>query len=200
MKMKQLDQVLIESPTQLRSWLETHHQQASSVWLVKWKKTSGKPFISYDEIVDQLICFGWVDSLPRKLDEARTMLLISPRNPNSNWSAVNKKRVEKMKQAGLMTRAGWLMVEQARKNGSWDFLTEVDQLRVPDDLEKALQSVPQARSYFNRFPDSSKRGILEWIKSAKTAGTRQKRIAETAKKAGQNLKANFPPGRDRGPR
>ncbi|MEL6670196.1 MAG: YdeI/OmpD-associated family protein, partial [Bacteroidota bacterium] len=171
-----------------------------SVWLVKWKKNSGMPYFSYDEMVDELIAFGWVDSLPRKLDERQTMCRISPRNPKSNWSKVNKDRVERLLRKGRMHPAGLALVEQAKENGTWTFLDDVEQLIIPPDLESALSANKQAAFYFERFPKSSKRGILEWIKNAKRAPTRKSRIEETVNKATLNIKANHPKGRDAGPK
>lgn len=168
--------------------------------MVKWKKESRKPYVAYSDIVDQLLCFGWVDSLPRKLDSEKSMLLISPRKPKSNWSGVNKKKVERLMKSGQMAPAGIKMVEIAKQNGTWNTLDEVEQLLVPDDLTKAFAKYTKAEFYFNRFPPSSKRGILEWIQNAKQETTRTKRIEETAQKASQNIKANFPKGRDAGPK
>ncbi|MCB0035464.1 MAG: YdeI/OmpD-associated family protein [Anaerolineales bacterium] len=190
---------MIESAADLRAWLKENHSKNESVWLVKWKKETNRPFVSYDEIVDQCICFGWVDSLPRKLDNERTMLRISPRNPKSNWSKLNKERVKTLQAAGLMHPSGLKMVELAKQTGTWDFLDDVENLLVPDDLAEELKKYKKAAYYFERFPPSSKRGILEWIKMAKTEKTRQKRIVETATKAAENIKANYPKGRDAGP-
>lgn len=190
---------MIESASDLRAWLEENHASDESVWVVKWKKDTGHPYVSYDEIVDQCICFGWVDSLPRKLDDQRTMLRISPRNPKSNWSRINKERVKRLTEAGLMRESGIEMVQLAKKTGTWDFLEDVENLLIPNDLSEELEKYPKAKQYFERFPPSSKRGILEWIKMAKTEKTRKKRIETTALKAATNLKANHPKGRDAGP-
>ncbi len=197
---KELRQVAIESVAELREWFATHHLSRGSVWLVTWKKDSGYPYVSYDDIVDQCLCFGWVDSLPRKLDKSRTMLRISPRSPKSNWSKVNKARVSRLIKAGLMAQRGLDVVEQAKKNGTWDFLDDVERLELPDDLCREFEQYPDSRRRFDRFPASSKRGILEWIKTAKTETTRRKRIVETASKAAKNRKANHPKGRDAGPK
>lgn len=197
--MAEFEKIVFESVGELRNWLKVNHKRQDSVWMVRWKKNSGKPYLSYDDIVDQLICFGWVDSLPRKLDEYKSMLLISPRNPKSNWSGINKKRVEKLIEKGLMDPSGMDLVNQAKKNGAWNFLDEVEKLIIPDDLAEALKNTKNALYYFNRFPDSSKRGILEWIKNAKQPATRLKRIEETALKSSKNIKANHPEGRDAGP-
>lgn len=196
---KELEKVAIESAAELREWLSQNHSSSGSVWLVTWKKDSGHPYVSYDEIVDQCLCYGWVDSLPRKLDELRTMLRISPRSPKSNWSRVNKDRVSRLVREGLMEPRGLAIVEQAKKNGAWDFLDDVERLEVPEDLYLEFEKHPGSRRLFERFPPSSRRGILEWIKTAKTEVTRRKRIAETVRKAAVNRKANFPKGRDLGP-
>ncbi len=196
---KELEKVAIESAPELREWLSQNHSSSGSVWLVTWKKDSGHPYVRYDEIVDQCLCYGWVDSLPRKLDELRTMLRISPRSPKSNWSRVNKDRVSRLVQEGLMEPGGLAVVEQAKKNGAWDFLDDVERLEVPEDLHLEFEKHPGSRRLFERFPPSSRRGILEWIKTAKTEITRRKRIAETVRKAAVNRKANFPKGRDAGP-
>lgn len=191
--------VFVENGSELRAWLEAYHDKEQSVWLVKWKKTAGQSFISYEEIVQELLCFGWVDSLARKLDAEKTMLLISPRSPKSNWSASNKDRIKRLMAEGRMAAAGLKSVEVAKENGRWNFLDEVEALIVPPDLEEALAVYPKASYYYQRFPDSSKRGILEWIKNAKRPETRAKRIRETAEKAAVNLKANHPEGRNFGP-
>lgn len=192
--------VFVATTIELRQWLNDHHQQAESVWLVKQKKTKGLSFISYDELVDELICFGWIDSLPKSLDSEKTMHRISPRNPKSSWSRVNKERVERLLAAGKMAPSGLKLVETAKNNGAWDFLDDVEKLIIPADLQEMLDRHTMANHYFNRFPDSSKRNILEWIKTAKQAITRQKRITETTEKAAINIKANHPEGRDKGPK
>jgi uncharacterized protein YdeI (YjbR/CyaY-like superfamily) len=187
----------IRSGEELRQWLQENGSRTSSIWLVTYKKSQPQWHVSYKEVVDILICFGWIDSLPRKVDAERSKLRISPRNPKSVWSAINKRNVERLTQAGLMQEAGQKMVALAKANGTWDFLNDVDQLIVPDDLLSAF--TPEAKKYFDRFPPSSKRAILEWIKSAKTSETRNKRLIETASKAALNLKANFPEGKNKGP-
>ncbi len=198
--MREHEQVFVEDIAQLSSWLQENHQQKESVWLVRYKKGIEDIYISYDELVDELICFGWVDSLPKSLDDEKTMIRISPRNPKSNWSKVNKERVRRLLKAGKMKSSGLRLVEMAKQNGAWDFLNDVEELILPQDLLEALQKNQKAKEYFERFPNSSKRNILEWIKSAKQATTRQKRIAETVSYANKNLKANHPKGRNAGPK
>lgn len=195
-----LDRITIKSSDELREWLVRNHSSRGSVWLVTWKKESGGPHVSYEEIVRQCLCFGWVDSLPKKLNQEQTMLRISPRDPKSNWSRLNKARVNQLINEGLMEPSGLALVEHAKETGTWDFLDDVEKLEIPDDLEAEFKNHPNSRQLFDRFPPSSKRGILEWIKTAKKATTRRKRIIETAAKAAQNIKANHPKGRDAGPK
>ncbi len=198
--MKQHGNIFVETIEELRNWLEKNHTQSESVWLIRYKKASGKALLKYGDIVDELLSYGWVDSLPRSLDDEKTMLLISPRNPKSNWSKINKDKAERLAQEGRMKAAGMQMMGSAKENGAWDFLNDVEQLIIPSDLTEALNTNSKAAYYFNRFPDSSKRGILEWIKTAKQPETRAKRIAETARMAAENKKANFPEERNAGPK
>lgn len=192
--------VFIASITGLRDWLMNNYDISESVWLVKWKKGYGELYFGYHEMVDELIAFGWVDSLPKNLDEQKTMYRISPRNPKSNWSKVNKERVERLIEEGRMQMSGMKLVDQAKENGAWNFLDDVEKLIIPPDLDKELKTKGKAKYYYERFPNSSKRNILEWIKNAKQSSTRSKRIEETAKKAALNIKANHPKGRDAGPK
>lgn len=184
---------------ELREWLTNNHAESESVWLVTFKKGKSSNYISYGEIVDELLCFGWIDSLPRKLDDSRTMLRISPRSSSSNWSGLNKKRVEKLKKQNRLQPAGIRAIELAMQSGTWNFLDDVEKGIIPSDLKSELNKIPAAALNFDRFPVSSKRAILEWIHSAKKPETREKRIRETVAKAAENKKANHPTGRDNGP-
>ncbi|WP_116126249.1 YdeI/OmpD-associated family protein [Lewinella sp. IMCC34183] len=197
--MPELERIQIESTEELRSWLEANHATSGSVWLVRYRKHTGERHVSWSELVDELLCYGWVDSLPRKLDADRTMIRISPRNPKSNWSGINKEKVARLRGEGRMTPAGEALVEIAKANGCWTFLDDVEALIVPPDLEEALAATDSAAFYYDRFPASGKRLILFWIKSAKTEATRRKRIRETVEKAARNVKAYHPKGRDSGP-
>jgi uncharacterized protein YdeI (YjbR/CyaY-like superfamily) len=151
-------------------------------------------------VVDEALCFGWIDSLPRRLDADRSMLLLSPRKPGSGWSKVNKDKVARLTADGRMAPAGLAKVEAAKADGSWARLDAVDALAEPDDLVAALDADPAARANFDAFPRSSRRGILEWIVNAKRPETRAARIATTVALASENRKANHPAGRDAGPR
>jgi uncharacterized protein YdeI (YjbR/CyaY-like superfamily) len=184
------EQLTVESREGWRAWLGEHHASAPGVWLVIFKKGGGRPHVAYDDIVEEALAHGWVDSRPRKLDDERSQLLVTPRKPKSNWSRVNKERVERLTAAGAMTPAGRAAVETAKRNGAWTALDAVETLQEPDDLVAALDAIPDARRFWDAFPRSTKRGILEWIANAKQAETREGRIAETARLAAENIRAN----------
>lgn len=184
-----LPQVEVRSRAQLRAWLETHHAESGSIWLVTWKKASLDRYVSTTRSSRSAL-LGWVDSLPRKLDAERSMLLLSPRKPGSAWSAANKRRVERLISADLMHAAGLAIVEAAKADRSWNFLDDVEKLETPEDLAAASERFSEAARHFNGFPKSVKRGILEWIKQAKRPETRAKRIDETARMASEGKRAN----------
>jgi uncharacterized protein YdeI (YjbR/CyaY-like superfamily) len=173
-----------------RQWLSDHHARTTGVWLISYKKATGKPRFDYDEPVEEALCFGWVDSKVNTLDAERSLLWFAPRKPGTGWSRPNKLRVEQMLKAGLMAEAGLRKVAQAQADGSWTKLDAVEDLTVPDDLAQALGRYPEAARHFDAFPRSAKRGILEWIATAKTAPTRMKRIEDTARLADRNERAN----------
>ncbi len=187
--MDNYQRVEVTSREQWRNWLVDNHQQLESIWLVTYKKHTRDRYLAYDEIVEEALCFGWIDSLPRKLDSERTMLLLSPRRKGSYWSRLNKERVQRLVDLELMTLAGMAKVEQAQADGTWSFLDDVEALVIPDDLAKALAENPTASKYFENFSPSSKKGILQWIKQSKRETTRTKRISETLAKAEKNIRA-----------
>lgn len=179
----------------IRDWLEANHDSAGTFWLVAFKKHVEDYYVPYGDIVEELLCFGWIDSRTRRVDGERTMLLVGPRKPGSSWSAPNKRRVTKLCRAGLMTPAGQAMIDDAKKDGSWNWLDDVERLIEPDDLAAALNGNKRARRNFDAFPGSARKIILLWIKTAKRAETRAKRIAETVRLAVKNIKAAHPEAR-----
>jgi len=187
---KDYGQLQIESGAELREWLAANHDRAPGIWLVTWKKSSGGPYVSYDEFLDELLAYGWIDSQSRSLDDERSQLLITPRKPKSNWSGRNKARIERLIVEGRMAEPGIRMVELAKESGTWTALDAVERLEEPDDLKAALDAAPKARANWDAFPPSTRRAILEWILNAKREATREKRIAETAEKASENIRAN----------
>ena len=178
------------SRSEWRAWLAENYTRTAGVWLVSYKKATGKPRFDYEEAVEEALCFGWIDSKGNKLDEERSLLWFAPRKGGTGWSKPNKERVEKLLAAGQMTPAGLAKVEAAKADGTWTALDSIEALEIPPDLATALGDHPPAADHFAAFPRSVKRSILEWISTAKTATTRTKRITETATLAAENKRAN----------
>ncbi len=175
-----------------REWLQQHHDHSTGVWLIYFKKAAGRSSLSYNEIVEEALCFGWIDSLPRKRDHETAMLLITPRKPKSVWSQLNKQRVEQLIAAGLMTEAGSKRISRAKANGSWNALEAsnlaAESNRLPPELKKAFQENKAAATHFGEFSLSVRRQFLSWILSAKTDATKQKRIGITVQMSSVNKK------------
>lgn len=173
------DYAKVEVPDRagLRAWLAAHHTQGEPVWLVTAKK-GNEGYIPYPDIVEEALCFGWIDSLPRALDATRSMLLLSPRKPGSAWSKPNRERIARLTEAGLMHEAGLAKVAAARADGSWDFLKTAEAGGVPADLANALDAVPHARSNYDRFTAPTRRRLVEYLIRAKRPETRAARVAK----------------------
>lgn len=173
-----------------REWLAANHESSTGVWFVSWRKPAGKDGPGYEEAVEEALCFGWIDSIARKLDDDRTMLWFSPRKPGGGWARPNKQRVERLTAAGLMTPAGERVIDAAQADGSWSRLDAVEDMIVPDDLAAAFDDRPPARQNWDGFPRSVRKSILGWIVQAKRDRTRAARIEETARLAQVNERAN----------
>jgi len=178
------------SQREWRKWLEKNHQSEKSVWLIIYKKESGKHSVYYTEAVDEALCFGWIDSKPNKRDAESYYQFFAKRNPKSNWSKINKAKIARLSAKGLITKAGIEAIETAKRSGTWTALDKVEAMTIPEDLQKAFDKNKTAFMYFDKFPPSSKRIILEWILNAKRTETRQQRITTTVELATKNIRAN----------
>jgi uncharacterized protein YdeI (YjbR/CyaY-like superfamily) len=191
------DRVPVDSVEDLHAWLSEHHATSDGAWLVTWKKGRG-PYVPWAEVVRELLCFGWIDSQGRRVDDDRSSLWVAPRRPGSGWSRVNKEHLEVLTATGRMQPAGLACVERAKADGSWTRLDEVETLREPDDLHSALDAVPEARRAWDGFPPSARRAILEWVAGAKAPATRTRRIGTTVAEAAVGRRANqWRPPQDR---
>ncbi|MEM6803181.1 MAG: YdeI/OmpD-associated family protein [Bacteroidota bacterium] len=178
-KTENFDQVEIVSQEDLRSWLMENHKQEESVWLVTYKKSEGEKYVSRWQVLDELICFGWIDGIRRKLDDRKTMQLISKRRVE-HWAKSYKERAAKLIEEGSMHEAGLATIEASKANGLWNFMDDVDNLIIPKDLANELSKLEGAAAFFDSINPSSKRFVLRWIKLAKTDKTRQSRIKKLA--------------------
>ena len=178
-----------ESREQWRSWLEANHDSARGVWLCSWRPVTGKPACPYPEVVEEAICFGWIDSTVNRLDDERGLQLLTPRKPKSTWTRLNRKRVADMEASGLMTAAGRRAVDVAKGNGWWTILDPVEDLVEPDDLAAALDEESAARRAWDGFSPSARKAMLWWVISAARLDTRARRIATIVAKAGRGERA-----------
>lgn len=169
------------SQQEWRSWLEDNHAARKSVWLIYYKKKASMPTISWDQAVDEALCFGWIDSIGKPVDENRYMQFFCQRNPKSAWSKLNKEKVARLFAAGLISAAGLKAIETAIQNGSWDALNEVESLVMPKDLEKAFGRQIRAKRYFNSLSKSVRKAILQWVLFAKRVDTRMARTNEVVR-------------------
>jgi uncharacterized protein YdeI (YjbR/CyaY-like superfamily) len=187
-----LEQVYVADRAAWRRWLATNHGTCPGIWLV-FDKTSSRPDrLKYVDAVEEALCYGWIDSTVRTLDDARYVQLMMPRKPKSTWARTNKERVERLIAQGLMAEAGLASIERAKANGSWESLDAVEAFVVPDDLTKALRAQPGAAKNFAAFAPSARKAYLHWISQAVRAETRAARIAEVAQLAAANRKSRHP--------
>jgi uncharacterized protein YdeI (YjbR/CyaY-like superfamily) len=171
-----------------RHWLEQNHATEKEIWLIYYKKSSGKPYILHDDAVEEALCFGWIDSLAKKIDDERRIQKFSPRRPTSNWSFINKQRVKRLMAEGKMTEAGLALVPEALLRGEEIVPPPVEIFEIPDDLRQALENKANAWENFQRFTPKYQQLCLRWINAAKKAETRERRIQEVAELTAQNKK------------
>ena len=186
-KTENFEQVVVESQAALRKWLLEHNEQEASVWLVTYKKSEKEKYVSREEVLDELLCFGWIDGIRRKRDEKTSMQLIAPRKAQ-HWAKSYKERAAKLIEEGKMHNAGLATIAAGKASGLWHFMDDVDALIVPEDLKNALQNLRGAERFFEGINPSSKRFVLRWIKLAKTEKTRTNRILKVAQLAAKGEK------------
>ncbi|MFC4231394.1 YdeI family protein [Parasediminibacterium paludis] len=190
-KTENFEQIEITTANELRDWLAQNHAQKESIWVITHKKELKEKYVSKQDILDELLCFGWIDGIGRKLDESRTMLLISQRRAQ-HWSKSYKDRFAKLEKQGRITEAGRQAVLVSKEKGLWNFMDDVDALIKPQDFIESLEQLYPAMNNFDAIGASSKRFMLRYIKIAKTAETRAQRIAEITilAKEGRKLKGS----------
>ncbi|MBG6233879.1 uncharacterized protein YdeI (YjbR/CyaY-like superfamily) [Pedobacter sp. CAN_A7] len=161
-----------------RQWLQQNHHIKQAVWLVYYKKNSNKSTINWSQAVDEALCFGWIDSTAKPLDKEKYIQFFCKRKPKSNWSKINKAKVDMLIEAQLMTSAGYASIKTAKENGSWTILDEVEELKIPDDLEESFKTRAGSNDFFTSFSKSVRKSMLQWVVLAKRPETRQKRIKQ----------------------
>jgi uncharacterized protein YdeI (YjbR/CyaY-like superfamily) len=176
------ERVEVRSADALRAWLTAHHGRAEGVWLVTHRKHTGDSYVSRDAVLDELLAFGWIDGVARKVDDDRTMQLITPRR-TQEWTASYRARALRLEAEGRLAEPGRRAIALARAAGGWDAYPDVDALEIPADLGTALDGRPTARRWFEAAAPSYRRNVLRWIAKAQRPETRAARIAQVAETA-----------------
>jgi uncharacterized protein YdeI (YjbR/CyaY-like superfamily) len=186
--MKDVEEYYPKDKQDWRKWLEVNHIKKDAVWLIFYKVKSPKHNLSWSDSVDEALCFGWIDSTKRSLDDERFIQYFCKRKAKSNWSKVNKDKVKTLIDQELMQEAGYKSIEIAKENGSWTILDAVEALIVPEDLKEGFASCKGSIEYYDSLSNSAKKTLLYWLNSAKRTATRQKRIIEVIENASKGLK------------
>ncbi len=176
MSQKEAELYYPESLDEWRNWLSENHDKEQSIWVICYKKNSDKPSLAWSDLVDEALCFGWIDSTRRAIDDEKFKQYFSKRKPNGTWSKINKEKVEQLIKDGRMTQAGLELIRIAKGNGSWNILDEVEALILPPDLETAFLKNNNAKDFYEGLSKSIKKQILAWLVFAKREETRTKRI------------------------
>ena len=172
-----------------RAWLEHHHRTARGVWVASWRKATGRPPVPYERLVEEALCYGWIDSTANTLDDERSLQLMTPRKPKSGWTRLNRTRVAALEADGRMTEAGREAVVVAQANGWWTLYDAVEDLIEPDELAEALDAAPSARVAWDAFPPSARKQMLWWVITAAKPETRTSRITKIVHEAAQGRRA-----------
>ena len=185
--MGELPRVRPKSRKAWRDWLEKNHASSTGVWLVYARKHSRLPSLTYNDAVEEALCFGWIDSKINPIDDAFYMQMFTPRKLKSAWSALNRARVERLLAAGLMTAAGLSVVNAAKKSGAWDATKHVEELTIPPDLEKAIKANPDASRNWVSYTASRRKGVLYRLAGAKRPDTRARYLQDIVENMARNM-------------
>ena len=186
--MKNIEEFCPVDQGEWREWLSENHEKKEAVWLIFYRKKSPKYNLSWSDSVDEALCFGWIDSTKKTLDEERYIQYFTKRKPKSIWSRVNKDKVDQLIAEGLMQDAGYKSIEVAKSNGAWTMMDSVEALIVPEGLKAEFDKWPGSAEYYESLSKSAKKMLLGWIALAKRKETKQKRIIEIAENAAQGQK------------
>jgi len=187
--MDDIIEILFTNREEWRNWLEKNHNKSKGIWMVYYKKHTLKESVNYNDAVEEALCFGWIDSIIKTIDNERYKQKYTSRRKNSVWSKLNKERVTKMIKEGKMTNFGLIKIEEAKKNGAWEKAYSVGtKQELPEDLKTELKKNQIAWQNFQNFAESYQNMYIFWLNNAKRAETREKRIKEIVKRVSENLK------------
>lgn len=192
MKNKNIEMFYPKTRSEWREWLINNHEKEAAVWIILYKKDANQPTISWAESVEEALCFGWIDSIKKKLDASRSIQFFSKRKATGTWSKINKQKIQHLIDEGKMFPAGMAIIDIAKKNGSWTLLDQVEDLIIPKDLDNALAEHVGAKDYFLSLSRTKRKMLLQWVILAKKPETRSNRIYDIAILAGlQKLPRGF---------
>lgn len=177
-----------KSREEWRQWLLENHKSEQAVWLLAYKKSSNEATITWSVMVDEALCFGWIDGMRKSISKDSFAQFLCKRKTKSGWSKINKEKTERLIAEGLMTEAGLKSIEIAKQNGSWTLLDEVEELTIPEDLDSAFTVNAGSKEFFLSLSKSVRKMMLQWVTFAKRKETRQKRISEIAELASMKQK------------
>jgi uncharacterized protein YdeI (YjbR/CyaY-like superfamily) len=187
--LKEKELFYFKNTQEWRNWLHENHNSYTSVELIFYRVDSVFESMRWEEAVQVAICYGWIDSTVRKIDEQRRKQVFTPRKDKSVWSKLNKTYIEKLIQDNLMHESGLKKIEIAKKNGSWESLDTVENLEIPIDLQQAFDLNRMAFDNYKNFSPSYRKSYLYWLNQAKRDETRNIRITEIIKLCEQNIKS-----------
>jgi len=181
--------VFFEDRAKWRRWLQRNHDKSTEIWILTYKKHTGKTCVSYEDALEEALCYGWIDSRMRRIDDERHTWRFAPRKPNSIWSLSNRKRTERLIGEGRMADSGMAKVDAAKRSGEWDKAYAPSKPpRMPMDLRNALMKDDLAWKNFQAFAKSYRTTYIYWVSAAKREETRRKRIREVVRRARRNIK------------
>lgn len=189
MDKKQKPELYFKTSEKWREWLEENHQSSEGVYLILFRVSCNIPSMRWEEAVRVALCFGWIDSTSKRIDEQKRKQLFTPRKTKSVWSKLNKQHIEDLNEQGLMHQSGLKKIENAKKDGSWSALDDVENLIIPKDLQEAFEKHPNAFKNYTAFSKSYQKNYLYWLNSAKRQETRDKRIVEIIQLCEENIKS-----------
>lgn len=173
-----------------RNWLKINHKSAKEIWLIYYKKQSKKPSIKYNDAVEEAICFGWIDSTVKSIDNEKYCQRFTPRNCKSKWSQLNKIRVAKLISEKKITKTGLQKIDYAKNNGLWELLDMKTNFDMPEEFTKELNENQNAKKLFNKLSRSHKNEYIKWICSAKKKETKIRRSKKAIQMIVNNLNTN----------
>jgi uncharacterized protein YdeI (YjbR/CyaY-like superfamily) len=166
------------SPKELGQWLKLNHSTENELWVKIYKKNSGIQSVTWDDVVIEVLCWGWIDSVKKSIDDQAYLQRITPRKARSNWSKRNTEHVERLISEGRMMESGLMHVRAAKADGRWENAYVVSEMEVPADFLAALERNPKVKQFFETLNKSSRYVIAYGLISAKKPETRQKRFTK----------------------